>query len=179
MKNLIVIICALLVTIFNTNLFAGQIYTWTDKDGNLHVTDTPPPAKAKVKDTLEYKEKTAAEIQELQDRQRRRDQKSQEEGEINRVEQAKKRARDADEAAQIAAEEAAQITQEVEAYVRRLGSTKEKRKQFRKRIQREIGRAEAAQARARQAAEDAAQAAEDARMAEEEFNAQKKSSETP
>ena len=167
-----VIICALLVAIFNTNLFAGQVYTWTDENGNLHVTDTPPPAKATVQDTLEYKEKTAAEIQELQDRQRRRDQKGQEETEINRVEQAKKRAREADEAAQIAAEEADQITQEVETYVRRLGSTKEKRKQFRKRIQREIGRAEAAQARARQAAEDAAQAAEDARLAEEEFSAQ-------
>ncbi|MBW2436200.1 MAG: DUF4124 domain-containing protein [Deltaproteobacteria bacterium] len=172
MKFLMVIICALLVAIFNTNLFGGQVYTWTDENGNLHVTDTPPPARAKVKDTLEYEEKTAAEIQELQNRQQRRDQQRQEEAEINRVEAAKKRAREADEAAQIAAEEADQITQEVEAYVRRLGSTKEKRKQFRKRIQREIGRAEAAQARARRAAEDAAQAAEDARLAEEEFSAQ-------
>ena len=172
MKISVIIICVFLVGIFNSNLFAGQVYTWTDENGNLHVTDTPPPARAKVKDTLEYEEKTAAEIQELQNRQQRRDQQRQEEAEINRVEAAKKRAREADEAAQIAAEEADQITQEVEAYVRRLGSTKEKRKQFRKRIQREIGRAEAAQARARQAAEDAAQAAEDARLAEEEFSAQ-------
>jgi hypothetical protein len=179
MKSLVVIICVLLLAICNSSLIAGKVYTWTDENGNLHVTDTPPPSKSKVKDTLEYEEKTAAEIQEIKNRRIRRDQERQEEAEINRVEEAKKRAREADEAAQIAAEEADQITQEVETYVRRLGSTKEKRKQFRKRIQREIGRAEAAQARARQAAEDAAQAAENARLVEEEFNAQKQSSETP
>ncbi len=178
MKFFAIIICVLLATLFSATLFAGQVYTWTDEKGNLHVTDTPPPAKAKVKDTLEYEEKTAAEIQDIKNRRMRRDQERQEEAEVNRVTEAKKRAREADEAAQMAAEEADQITQEVEAYVRRLGSTKEKRKQFRKRIRREIGRAEAAQARAQQAAEDAAQAAENARLVEEEYNAQKEQSET-
>ena len=172
MKFSAIIICVLLAGIFNCNLFAGQVYTWTDENGNLHVTDTPPPPKSKIKDTLEYQEKTAAEIQELQNRKKRRDQKREQEAEINRVEEAKKRAREADIAAQEAAEQADQITQEVEVYVRRLGSTKEKRKQFRKRIQREIQRAEAAQARARQAVEDARQAAEEARQIEEELNNQ-------
>jgi wobble nucleotide-excising tRNase len=172
MKISAIIICVFLVGIFNSNLFAGQVYTWTDENGNLHVTDTPPPPKSKIKDTLEYQKKTAAEIQALQDRKEQLNRKRGEEAKINRVEEAKKRAREADKAAQEAAEQANKITQEVEVYVRRLGSTKEKRKQFRKRIQREIQRAEAAQQRARQSVEDARQAAEEARQIEEEFNNQ-------
>ena len=172
MKISVIIICVFLVGIFNSNLFAGQVYTWTDENGNLHVTDTPPPPKSKIKDTLEYQKKTAAEIQALQDRKEQLNRKRGEEAKINRVEEAKKRAREADKAAQEAAEQANKITQEVEVYVRRLGSTKEKRKQFRKRIQREIQRAEAAQKRARQSVEDARQAAEEARQIEEEFNNQ-------
>jgi len=172
MKFLPIIICILLVGVFSSGLIAGQVYTWTDENGNLHVTDTPPPPKSKVKDTLEYQEKTAADIQELQNIKERRDQDRLQETKTNRVAEAKKRAREADKAAQTAAEQADQITQEVEVYIRRLGSTREKRKQFRKKIQREIQRAEAAQMRARQAAEDAKQAAEDARLAEEELKPQ-------
>jgi len=52
----------------------------------------------------------------------------------------------------------------------------EKRKQFRKKIQREAQRAQAAQDRARKAIEDAAAAAEEARLAEEEL---KKAQESP
>ncbi|MGD8344789.1 MAG: DUF4124 domain-containing protein, partial [Desulfobacterales bacterium] len=74
MKFSVIIICVLLAGMFNSNLFAGQVYTWTDENGNLHVTDTPPPPKSKIKDTLEYQEKTAAEIQELQNRKERRKQ---------------------------------------------------------------------------------------------------------
>ncbi len=172
MKFLPIIIGILLAGVFSSGLIAGQVYTWTDENGNLHVTDTPPPPKSKVKDTLEYQEKTAAEIQELRNIKERRDRDRLQETKTNRVEEAKRRAREADKDAQTAAEQADQITQEVEVYVRRLGSTKEKRKQFRKKIQREIQRAEAAQARARQAAEDARQAAKDARLAEEELKTQ-------
>lgn len=172
MKFSAMMICVLLTGIFHSNLFAGQVYTWTDEKGNLHVTDTPPPSKSKIKDTLEYQEKSAADLQELQNKKERRSREREQETRVDRVEAAKKRAREADKAAQIAAEQADQITREVEVYVRRLGSTKEKRKQFRKRIQREIQRAESAQARAKQAALDARRAAEDARQIEEEFNNQ-------
>ena len=69
----------LLIGFLNSAIIAGQVYTWTDENGNLHVTDTPPPAKSIVKDTLEYQEKSAAEIQEIE-RQKslRQDQKSKE-----------------------------------------------------------------------------------------------------
>ena len=173
MKFLSIITCILCLGVFSSGLIAGQVYTWTDENGNLHVTDTPPPPKSKLKDTLEYQPKNAADIQELENRDKKRELDRQDETKKGRVEEAKKRAREADKTAQAAAAEADQITQEVEVYIRRLGSTKEKRKQFRKKIQREIQRAEGAQMRARQAAEDAKQAAEDARLAEEELKPQK------
>ena len=173
MKFLIMTACILLVGFLNSSLIAGEVYTWTDENGNLHVTDTPPPPKSKIKDTLEYEEKTAAEIQELQNRKKRRAENRGQEKRISSVEAAKRQARQADERAKEAVKQADQITNDAEIYIRRLSSTKEKRKQFRKKIQREAQRAQAAQNRARKATEDAAQAAEEARLAEEELKAQK------
>jgi len=172
MKLLIITAGFLLVGFQISVLYAGQVYTWTDKDGNLHVTDTPPPPKSNLKDTLEYQEKTAAEIRELKNRKKSRDEKRGQAAKINRVDQAKRRARQADERAKKAVEQAEQITSASEIYIRRLASTKEKRKQFRKKIQKEAERARAAQAFAKKAIEDASQAAEEARLAEEELKAQ-------
>jgi hypothetical protein len=169
MKFLITTACILLVGFLNSSLIAGKVYTWTDENGNLHVTDTPPPPKSKIKATLEYQEKTAAEIQELQNRKKKRAEEWEQEKRTGSVDEAKRQARQADERAKKAIEQAEQITRDAETYIRRLSSTKEKRKQFRKKIQREAQRAQAAQGRARKAIEDAAQAAEEARLAEEEL----------
>ena len=37
---------------------AAEIYTWTDKDGNLHITKEPPPKGSRLKDVTPYSEKT-------------------------------------------------------------------------------------------------------------------------
>ena len=172
MKFLAITIAFLLVGLLNPGLYAGQVYTWTDKDGNLHVTDTPPPPKSNLKDTLEYQERTAAEIQELKNLKKRRAEESVQAAKINSVHEAKRRARQAGARAKKAVEQAEQISSDAEIYIRRLSSTREKRKQFRKKIQREAARAKAAQTRAEKAIEDASQAAEEARLAAEELNAQ-------
>ena len=174
MKFLITIACILLVGFLNSSLIAGEVYTWTDENGNLHVTDTPPPPKSKIKDTLEYQEKTTAEIQDLQNRKKKRAEEWEQEKRTGSVEEAKRQARQADKRAKEAVKHAEQITNDAEIYIRRLSSTRDKRKQFRKKIQRETQRAQAAQDRARKAIEDAAQAAEEARLAEEELKAQEK-----
>jgi hypothetical protein len=174
MKFFVITACILLLGFINSSLIAGQVYTWTDENGNLHVTDTPPPPKSKVKDTLEYEERNAIELHELQNRNKRRAEKWEQEKKTSSVEAAKRQARQADERAKEAVEQAEKITKDAETYIRRLSSTKEKRKQFRKKIQREAQRAQAAQERARKAIEDAAQAAEEARLAEKELKAQEK-----
>jgi len=108
MKFYAIVICVLLAGFLSSGLIAGQVYTWTDENGNLHVTDTPPPPKSKVKDTLEYQEKTAAEIQELEQHQQMRQEKKSGEAIRQQADAAAKKAAEADYEAQQASQKATQ-----------------------------------------------------------------------
>ena len=46
-------------------LSADKVYTWTDKDGNLHITDQPPPEGANVRNVIKYKPQSEKEVQEF------------------------------------------------------------------------------------------------------------------
>ena len=155
MKFLGIAICMLLAGFLCSELAAGQVYTWTDEAGNLHVTDTPPPPKSKIKDTLEYQEKTPAEILELKRRQQAREKEKQEESIWQQAARAAKQAAEADANAQQAAQTAeAQYENAMRTY-EKYGKTQDKRKKFKKRIRRAFDQAESAQDRAFQTAEDA------------------------
>jgi len=171
MKFFSIITGILLVGFLNSGLIAGQVYTWTDENGNLHVTDTPPPPKSKVKDTLEYQEKTAAEIQALKQRQSIRDEQKQEESVRQQADAAAKRAVKADQDAQAASQKAADAYENAMRTYKIYGNTKDKRKKFKNRIRRAFDEADAAQARASEAAEYARQAQEAARAAAKEVEA--------
>jgi prolyl oligopeptidase PreP (S9A serine peptidase family) len=168
MKFFAIIISILLIGFLSSALNAGQVYTWTDEDGNLHVTDTPPPPKSKVKDTLEYREKTAAEIQALKQDQRIGQDQKREEAVHRQADLTAKRAAEADQAAQEASLKAAEAYENAMQTYNRYGKTKDKRKKFKKRLRRAFDAAEAAQARASEAAENARQAREVARSARKE-----------
>jgi hypothetical protein len=60
MKNVIfrIILSSIFIWISASNLPAAEIYTWTDKDGNLHITESPPPKGAKLKEVTPYSSKT-------------------------------------------------------------------------------------------------------------------------
>ena len=171
MKLFAIITGILLVGFLNSGLFAGQVYTWTDENGNLHVTDTPPPPKSKVKDTLEYQEKTAAEIQALKQRQSTRDEQKQAQSVRQQADAAAKKAAKADQEAQEASQKAADAYENAMRTYKIYGNTKDKRKKFKKRIRRAFDEADAAQARASEAAGYARQAQEDARAAAKEVEA--------
>ena len=55
MKYLILGISLSLIFLANAPLSADQIYTWTDENGNLHITQTPPPEHAKLNNVMTYK----------------------------------------------------------------------------------------------------------------------------
>ena len=55
MKYLILGISLCLIFLANAPLSADQIYTWTDENGNLHITQTPPPEHAKLNNVMTYK----------------------------------------------------------------------------------------------------------------------------
>jgi hypothetical protein len=54
-------------------LSADKVYTWTDKDGNVPITDQPPPQSANVRDVIKYKPKSEKEVLENQRQQQMRE----------------------------------------------------------------------------------------------------------
>ena len=42
---------------------AQKLYTWTDENGILHITDHPPPQRAQIEEVVTYKERTPEEQQ--------------------------------------------------------------------------------------------------------------------
>ena len=56
--------------IFSNTAFAGEIYTWTDKKGVEHITTTPPPEYAKVKDRSTFKRDDPRQIEAFQRKQK-------------------------------------------------------------------------------------------------------------
>jgi hypothetical protein len=168
-KRIFVALAVILLFLLAFSVQAGNVYTWTDEQGNLHITNTPPPKDAKVKDVLPYQQKTDDDIRsekQIEQKEKTEDIKADQE---QQLEAAKRKLRQADERAKAAVARAEQITKNNNAYIKRLGSTKEKRKQFKKRIQRLKQEAILAQKVANQAIEDAHQAAQALQELEEEI----------
>ena len=54
----LIILNSIFIWLSTSYLPAAEIYTWTDKDGNLHITKSPPPKGAKLKEVTPYSSKT-------------------------------------------------------------------------------------------------------------------------
>ena len=152
-------------------LSAQRLYTWTDENGILHITEQPPPDRAKVKDVVTYKEKTPAELEAIE----RRKNKAQQEFDRYRQNQneraAQFKAKEAEENAQKARAQAEKDYEKNKAYVDELSNRRWKRKKFRKRIDRLREETEESFVEAKSAAqqaEEAKKAAAKARLTSEE-----------
>jgi len=146
-------------------LYAQRIYTWTDENGVTHFTDQAPPTNARVEDVFKYREKTPQEQAVIERKIEKLRQSNQRQDKIDAARRAEVAAREAENRAAKAVENAREETQENQDYVRQLSNRKWKRKQFRKRIERIKMETEATQAEAEaevRQAEAAAQKAKDA-----------------
>lgn len=54
MKYFLIGIWVILSFVMTAELTADTVYTWTDENGKLHITQDPPPKKAKLKETMDY-----------------------------------------------------------------------------------------------------------------------------
>jgi hypothetical protein len=54
MKYFLTGIGIILSFVMTAELAADTVYTWTDENGKLHITQDPPPKKAKLKDKMDY-----------------------------------------------------------------------------------------------------------------------------
>ena len=185
MKALYVIVAGIMLLCPTVQAEAGKVYTWTDKDGIMHITDQPPPPAAKVVDVIPYQEQTPAHAEEktsadsqqktpddYQDVDRRRQDLREQiirDDQRRDAEAARRRAREAEKRAQEAVERANRLSEYTKETVQNLPGPKYQYKALYGHTRQMIQEAEAAQAEAKQAVEAAKRAAEEAQAAEEKL----------
>ncbi len=170
MKYFNLTIGLLLTLLAALNLNAQKLYTWTDEKGVLHITDQPPLKTNKVEDidVIRYKEKSPREIEAIELKKEMLQRKLDKAEQTERVRRAEIQAIAADERAQETVQQAQEKYEYNKEYIRKLTSTKNKRKKFRKRVLRLKAEAETNLAEAKAAVEQADEAAQKARLAAQE-----------
>ena len=143
----------LLTLLAALNLNAQKLYTWTDGNGVLHITDQPPPKVKGVEDieVIRYKEKSPEEIEAIERKKEILRRKLDDEERIEKTRRAVTEAEKAEEQAQKSLRQAREKFEDDREYIRRLTSTKNKRKKFRKRVHHLKMESEAALAEAEEA----------------------------
>jgi hypothetical protein len=155
-----VLTAALLVIPVAEACAQGKVYTWTDARGNVHITDTEPPAQARVTDVVE------APVAAPADAGRPLPQRQDPAGERTRREAADaaaQRAADAEREAQEAVRRADEQSRYAMEYRKRYSNTSERRENFKYKIRAEEEKAEALRIDALKAIERARTASEEAR----------------
>ncbi len=170
MKPFTILVGLLLTLLAALSLNAQKLYTWTDESGIVHLADQPPSEIERVEDVevITYEEKTPQEIEAIQHKRENLRRKFDREEQIEKARRAEIQAREAEERAQKTLQQAQEEYEYNNEYIRRLTSTKNKRKRFRKRVDRLKAETEASLAEAKAAVEQAEEATLKARTAAEE-----------
>jgi hypothetical protein len=146
----------LLFCIFTAPLLDAQkLYTWTDENGVLHITDHPPPQKAQLEEVVTYKERTPEELNAIERRKNKLRRELDQDFQEVQTREAQLKAKQAEEEAQTAKEQAEEEYEENKAYIDKLSNRKWKRKKFRKKIDRLKKETEESYTEAKEAAERA------------------------
>jgi len=151
-------------------LSADKVYTWTDKDGNLHITDQPPPKSAKVRNVIKYKPKSEKEILENQRQQRMWINAAERKRKLEDAQNAELEAQKAAEEAKIKRSKADAAVKEAKEYIDTHDRNQYMRRAHKYEMKKKASEAEAAVDQANAAAEKARKAAEKAKRAEEGLN---------
>ena len=149
----------LLFCIFTASLLGAQkVYTWTDENGVLHITDHPPPQRAQLEEVVTYKERTPEELNAIKRRKNKLRRELDQDFQQVKTREAQLKAKQAEEEAQKTLEQAEEEYEENKAYIDKLSNRKWKRKKFRKKIDRIKKETEESYAEAKSAAERAEEA---------------------
>jgi type IV secretory pathway VirB10-like protein len=151
-----------------SGLWSASIYTWTDKNGAVHITETPPPPGAAVEDMLSNPPESPAQVQPSQP------QPPQSIGnwEVQQAEQQAQQAQEQLEAARQKAAEAEQEAQQTvrqsEAYIDTHDNNQYMRQVFTYELRQAADTAQAAEAKAQEAVGQMKQAEQDAAAAQQQ-----------
>jgi type IV secretory pathway VirB10-like protein len=151
-----------------SGLLAGSIYTWTDKNGAVHITETPPPPGAAVEDAMSNPPESPAPapVQPSPPPQSIGD------WEVQQAEQQAMQAQEQLEAARQKAAEAEQEAQQTirqsEEYIDTHDNNQYMRRVLKYQLRQAADAAQAAEAKAQEAAGQVQQAEQDAAAAEQQ-----------
>ena len=170
MRPFFITVGIILTLLTALSINAQKLYTWTDENGVLHIADQPPPETDRVEDVdvVKYHEKTPQELEAIQNEKESLRRKFDKEEQLEKARQSSIEAREAKDRAQETARQALEEYEYNNEYIRRITSTRNKRKKFRKRVNRLKAETEASQAEAKAAADIAEEAAQKARLTAEE-----------
>jgi len=149
-----------------SGLLAGSIYTWTDKNGVVHITETPPPPGAAVEDAMSNPPESAVQPSPPQPPQ------SVGAWEVQQAEQQARQAQEQLEAARQQAAEAEQEAQQTirqsEEYIGTHDKNQYMRQVFTYELKQAADAARAAEAQAQEAAGQVQQAEQNAAAAQQQ-----------
>lgn len=151
-----------------SGLWSATIYTWTDKNGAVHITETPPPPGAAVEDVLSNPPESPAPVKPSQP------QAPQSIGDWE-VQQAEQQAQQAQEQLEAARQKAAEAEQEAqqtirqsEEYIDTHDNNQYMRQAFKYELRQAAAAAQAAEAKAQEAADQVKQAEQNAAAAQQQ-----------
>jgi hypothetical protein len=167
MRYLLTGFVLVLIVLANSELSADTVYTWTDKEGNIHITAEPPPQNARVKDVLQYEPRP---VQNTPDAEPERDADTETTAEKpvpEYVTQARDSAEKARKEAEIAKAKAEELTKAAEKYIETHNRNEYMRRAHQYQMRKAAEEAKAAQEQARIAEEKAIEAEKKAKFVEE------------
>lgn len=153
--------------VYNNAISAAEkVYTWIDEKGVTHITETPPPPDARLKDVLEYTPQTEEEIERVRDQQLQSQEKRAEAALIKAAEDAQRFAQEAKQVASSAESEARAAEQRAAEFKRKVGNNIRRKQLNRSTILRLESEARKAREKASQASRNAAEAEKRAQEAQ-------------
>ena len=167
MKTVLAGISLLLLFWTTSEALADQVYTWTDKDGNMHITAEPPPKNARIKEVLKYEPQPEIKVPDAEERQNPAAETPSGKTEPDDVRRARARAEKARQEAEIARARADEATKAAEKYIETHNRNEYMRRAYQYQMRKAADDARAAQEFARIAEEKAVEAEKKAKFVEE------------
>ena len=144
-------------------LSAAKVYTWTDKDGKVHITDQPPPEGANVSNVMTYKPQSEKEVLENDRKQQMRENAVDRKQKLEESQNAEQEAQKAAEEAKVAGDKADAAVKDAKQYIDTHDRNQYMRRAYKYEMKKKAAEAEADVDQANAAAEKARKAQEKAK----------------
>ncbi|MGD9044593.1 MAG: DUF4124 domain-containing protein [Desulfobacterales bacterium] len=168
MKYFLTGIWVIFSLVMTAELAADTVYTWTDENGKLHITQEPPPKKAKLKDKMDYEPPPPKADLESERRPETGAEAELDKQKSNEVLKARTEAEKAKKAAEIAKDKAEEATRMAREYSESYNPSQIMQQTYDYQMEKAIEAAKAAEERARIAEQKAISAEKKAGIAEEQ-----------